>query len=178
MVIFFKLFFKVFAILFLLTNCTDKLAFKVATMNVYGMKKLVKQDAPYEIQQATIDGCSTALWSRGNQFYRGMLTYRQNPELMKNPVYKFTWSRAYNVCFQMHNMDTFAVFGSKVVSNSFSGMFDIRDAKNWVGLPIGGNSNYAPDFVFKESTAKGMPGSSDDNKVGNFFGFWGTCQFC
>jgi hypothetical protein len=147
-------------------------------MNNYAFNKLANRDVPYEIKQGLIDGCSSSLWSRGNSFYRYMTTFRQNPDLIKNPLYKFAWARSYNVCFQMNNVDTFGVLGARFVNNNMSGMFDIRDAKDWTGLPVGGNPNYAATFVLDESSAKGMFGHSDSNKSENFFGFFGTCQFC
>jgi hypothetical protein len=162
----------------LITSCKSHFAERVATIRNYSMIKMGKQDAPYEIKQAMYDGCVTGIWARGNSFYKTLVTYRQNVDLMYNEVYKFVWHRSYNVCFQQNNFDTFMVVGSKAWSNRLSGIFDIREAKDWVGMPVGGNPNYAPSIMLDESTQKGMPGHADKDKTPNFFGFFGTCQFC
>ena len=173
----FRLLFAICVLLFA-SSCGVDIGVKIAVMHNYAFNKLNKIDGPYEIKEAIRDGCQSALWSRGNHFYRSLATFRQNVDLMTNEVYKFAWYKAYNLCFQMNTGETFLVFGAKSVSNSMSGFADPRDAKDWVGLPVGGNPDYAPNIMFNEDTSKGMFGFSDANKLGNMYGMWGTCQFC
>ena len=176
-----NLYIKFFFILTILleTSCTKNFGLRVATMNNYAFNYIDKQDAPYEIKEGMRDGCLTSLWSRGNHFYRGLTTYRQNQQLINNPSYRFAWNRAYGMCFHMNNIDTFTVLGEKLFKNSMSGTFDLREAKDWGGLTVGGNQAYAPSIPFTDdSTERAMFGYDVPAKSGSFFGFFGTCQFC
>jgi hypothetical protein len=162
----------------LLSASCGKTGEKIAVQYSYSMSRLTRQDAPYEIRLGLYEGCVTGIWARSNPFYRYLVSYRQNPSLVYNEVYKYAWNRAYNVCFQMNNADGFTVVGGKAWNNRLSGIFDIRDAQNWKALTVGGSPDQAPNWVFDENSNNAIPGTADANKVGNFFGFWGTCQFC
>jgi uncharacterized protein (UPF0297 family) len=151
---------------------------QVAIKYSYSMSRLTRQDAPYEIRIGLYEGCVTGTWAKSNPFYRYLTSYKQNPNLVYNEVYKYAWNRAYNVCSQMANIDGYTIIGSKAWLNRFSDMFNLEDGKNWKDLPIGGDAAYAPNWVLDESSNNGIPGFADSNKVNNFFGFWGTCKFC
>lgn len=46
------------------------------------------------------DGCSSALYARGNVWYKTRYKYRYDPKMMGNPEYRFGHSRGYTWCFQ------------------------------------------------------------------------------
>lgn len=50
-------------------------------------------------RQGFKDGCSTALYSRGNGLYRTRYQYRYDPKLIEHPEYRFGHSRGYSYCF-------------------------------------------------------------------------------
>jgi hypothetical protein len=174
-----------FAILIVATTSCKKYGYenstieRIVVMRSYSMNKVASIDGPPEVKKGAYDGCFTAHWARGNPFYKFFSYYKQDPELLSNELYKFVWHRSYNVCFQMVNRDTYMQLGARVVQNRLSGFFDFRDSKNWVGLTVGGNQNYTAKIPFGDLNASdGIIGTKNNNKSGNFYGAWGTCQFC
>ncbi len=156
----------------LLNACTARLD------NFRLVKQSLKNDLPYEIKQAMYDGCITAIWARSNHYYKNFASYRQNPKLMQNEVYKYTWSKYYTACFMEANTINFQNIGSEIVNNRLAGLLDIRDAKSWHGLVVGGDSVNAVHLAFSYDSNEAMVSNHSPNNVNNFFGFFGTCQFC
>jgi hypothetical protein len=158
--------------LFLLNACT-------AGLNHFRLvKQSLKLNLPYEIKQAMYDGCITAIWSRSNHLYKNFASYRQNPKLMQNEVYKYIWSKYYTACFMEANTINFQNIGSEIVNNRLAGLLDIRDAKSWHGLVVGGDSANAVHLAFSYDGNDAMVSNHGPSNLNNFFGFFGTCQFC
>ena len=133
-----------------------------------------KVQGPAVLRQALYDGCLTANWSRGSNFYHAFARYRQDSKLMDDPVYVFAWKRAYIYCYLNANPDSHQKFLQRLGKNPIGGMFDPRQAKTLEKIPGG---DFPVDFYIQDTTLKHMPGYHENNSNG-FFGLWGTCQFC
>jgi hypothetical protein len=143
------------------------------------VETLLASDAPNEIKQGTYDGCQTAIWSRGNHFYRVSAEYKQDSEMIKNPIYSYSWQRAYIQCFMIITVNNYQNIDSEIVNNRLAYFADPRDAKNWQGLPIGGDETIAPQFVLSQNTNDALNfNHQGQNGTDNLYGFFGTCQFC
>lgn len=54
---------------------------------------------PEIFQQAWKDGCETGVASNTNDFYKMFNTIKQNPDMMKEELYRRVWQDAYNYCW-------------------------------------------------------------------------------
>jgi len=64
---------------------------------------LTPPDGPPEYRQGWADGCATARDALVDHFNKAFTTIRQDPDLMKNPVYAQVWHDAFNYCWYMQD---------------------------------------------------------------------------
>ncbi len=89
------------------------------------------------------DGCSTVVYSRGNEVYRRRYKYRYDPKMIGNPEYRFGHARGYSWCFQYMfsaatNVGSFDRF---LNPGGYDKTFDAGNINNaWDGFFGGGNS--------------------------------------
>ncbi len=53
---------------------------------------------PPEFRKGWEDGCDTGIGAYGNDFYKVFYTYKQDLNLIQNPVYYRAWKDAYTYC--------------------------------------------------------------------------------
>jgi hypothetical protein len=110
-------------------------------------------------QKGYKDGCSTALYSRGNTLYRTRYKYSFHPELIDDPEYFFGRKRGYNFCF------------GYITGNS--GHF----AKGWDGYIYGQGTPFNMGVGNINDTVLGqVSGSDGKGKTNNVFNTWGGME--
>lgn len=93
------------------------------------------------------DGCSTALYSRGNTFYRTKYKYSFDTKMIDNEEYRFAFARAYGYCF------------SRYVSST------------------GGGRGSFDRYLFPYKAANGFADTGFDMSARNWNSTWGTGTF-
>ncbi len=56
-------------------------------------------DGPEIYKQAWLDGCKTGVAANTNDFYKIFARIKQDPEGMKQEIYRRVWQDAYNYCW-------------------------------------------------------------------------------
>lgn len=127
------------------------------------------------------DGCSTALYARGNVFYRTKYDYRYDPKMIGNTEYHFGHRRGYSWCFLVALAPINKSFDAYIEDPPFD-MSAGNISNNWDGFfsgPLGGKitSGTTIDDVFgiwsKNKHGQSALGTYPlwaGNSVGQFFG--------
>ena len=93
-----KLFIKIITLLIFLSLGGCRWFTDARTPFNFGTNIKIPEGTP-AFQTGFKDGCSTALYSRGNVFYRTKYGYRYDPKMIGNTEYHFGHRRGYSWCF-------------------------------------------------------------------------------
>lgn len=155
---------------------TRKMVEGVPTLN-----KILKDEAMDEMTKiGMFDGCFSGYAARGNSFYKTMFYFRQNPELVHDERYRFAWGRGWGACFTEAIAWTFnQKLGNRFVNTSGLGPM-VQPFHSAAEMPIGGGDEASKPAVwyFDEDINRGLPGVANYGSPDNFFGLFGSCQFC
>lgn len=175
---------KVFLLLGMLILTQMQACSYIQRKAVYGVPMLAKilEDETMDevVKMGLFDGCFSAYSARGNSFYKTMFYFRQNPELINDDRYRFAWGRGYGACFPEAIMWTYnQPLGNKFVNTDGLGKM-IQPFHSSVDMPIGGGDAESKPvgWYFDEDINRGFPGVANYGSPDNFFGAFGTCQFC
>ncbi len=175
---------KVFLLLGMLILTQMQACSYVQKKTVYSvpmLNKILEDDTMDEVvKMGLFDGCFSGYSARGNSFYKSMFYFRQNPELIHDDRYRFAWGRGYGACFPEAIMWTYnQPLGSKFVNTDGLGKM-IQPFHSSVDMPIGGgDADSKPvGWYFDEDVNRGIPGVANYGSPDNFFGAFGSCQFC
>jgi hypothetical protein len=130
------------------------------------------------------DGCSSALYSRGNAFYRARYDYRYDPNMIGNTEYHFGHRRGYGYCF----VTFIQKFGSgdayiekppfdmiqKDMGEAWGGFFSNAGGSIMGGNPTGTSYGVGGFFDVLTSGGKGAIGGNPlwaGGSKGQFFGW-------
>ena len=152
-----------------------------AVNGVPSLNRILKDETMDEIlKMGMFDGCFSGYAARGNSFYKTMFYFRQNPELIQDERYRFAWSKGWGLCFPEAIAWTYnQPLGSKFVNTWGLGAI-VQPFHSAAEMPIGGGDAASKPAVwyFDENINNGLPGVSNYGSPDNFFGLFGSCQFC
>jgi hypothetical protein len=100
-----------------LMGCYNTFSEEMFLSHSLTMHSVMKNDGPPDYKQGIYDGCASALWSRGSSYTRYNLRFRQDPEMVLNDVYEFSWKQGYRYCFISAIFDQNNQLGAKVTGN-------------------------------------------------------------
>ena len=145
------------------------------------MQKILKDDTMDEMtKMGLFDGCFSGYAARGNSFYKTIFYFRQNPALISDDRYRFAWGRGWGSCFPEAIGWTYnQTLGSRFVNTTGLGSM-VQPFHSAVEMPIGGGDAESKPGVwyFDENVNNGFPGVANYGSPDNFFGLFGSCQFC
>lgn len=93
---------KFLTILLLLFSLSSCRWFEAASTTMMTFTNIKVPDGTPAFQRGYLDGCSSTIYSRGNQFYRTRYSYKFDPKMIGNSEYTFGHRRGYNWCFKQH----------------------------------------------------------------------------
>lgn len=134
----------IISILVTITSCKW---FKDAGTPYFSWTNFKVPDGTPAFQTGFKHGCSTVLYSRGNDFYRARYKYKYDPNMIGNTEYRFGHSRGYSWCFQQVLNGPVSSFDNYLVGSGYDKTFNTKDI------------NEAWDGFFKSSTLGSGPSS-------------------